>query len=73
MLWVVFVFLSERVCLFAGLMGGSRILQAIARDRIFPGVAWAGRGFGSGDEPRLAVLLTAAIAQGTAGRLMMAD
>ncbi len=46
-----------------GLMGGSRICQAIARDKIFPGIAWAGRGFGSGDEPRLAVLLTGAIAQ----------
>lgn len=46
-----------------GLMGGSRILQAIARDGIYPGMSWAGRGFGKGDEPRLAVLLTGAIAQ----------
>ena len=44
-------------------MGGSRILQAIARDKIFPFISWAGRGFGSGDEPRLAMLLTGAIAQ----------
>ncbi len=46
-----------------GLMGGSRILQAIARDKVFPGIGWAGRGFGSGDEPRFAMLLTGAIAQ----------
>lgn len=46
-----------------GLMGGSRIMQAIARDRLFPGISVFGRGFGSGDEPRLAVLLTGSIAQ----------
>jgi potassium/chloride transporter 9 len=47
-----------------GIMGGSRILQAIARDRIFPFISIFGRGYGKGDEPRIAVLLTAAIAQG---------
>lgn len=46
-----------------GLMGGSRILQALARDNLFPGLWVFGRGFGSGDEPRLAILLTGAIAQ----------
>lgn len=46
-----------------GLMGGSRILQAIARDNVYPFIGWAGRGFGSGDEPRFAILVTGAIAQ----------
>lgn len=44
-------------------MGGSRILQAIARDNVYPFIGWAGRGFGSGDEPRFAILLTGAVAQ----------
>ena len=44
-------------------MGGSRIIQAIARDRIFPFIEILGRGYGKGDEPRPAVIVTACIAQ----------
>ncbi|OQS00948.1 basolateral NaK(2Cl) cotransporter [Achlya hypogyna] len=44
------------------LFGASRILQAIARDRLFPGggarTAWLGSGSAVGDEPQAAVLFT---------------
>lgn len=63
--WIVIVGVYV-ACFTSGLgamMGGSRILQAIARDQIYYGIGWAGRGFGKGDEPRLAVLVTGAIAQ----------
>eukprot|EP01128_Nolandella_sp_AFSM9_P006542 TRINITY_DN3397_c0_g1_i1.p1 TRINITY_DN3397_c0_g1~~TRINITY_DN3397_c0_g1_i1.p1 ORF type:complete len:837 (+),score=144.49 TRINITY_DN3397_c0_g1_i1:333-2513(+) len=43
--------------------GGSRLLQALARDELFPKTSWLGVGSGSGDEPRRAVLVTWAISQ----------
>ena len=46
------------------LFGGSRVLQAIARDKIFPYIEIFGMGTKKGDEPRYAVLLTYIIAQG---------
>jgi amino acid transporter len=45
------------------LLGGSRTLQALARDRVVP--RFLGRGYGTGDDPRLATLITFAI--GAAG------
>jgi potassium/chloride transporter 9 len=45
------------------LFGGSRILQAIARDNLFPCLKPFAYGSANGDEPRVAVLLTWAIAQ----------
>lgn len=45
------------------LFGASRILQAIARDNLFPGLAVMAQGSDAGDEPRNAVLFTAALAQ----------
>lgn len=44
------------------LLGAPRTLQALARDRLIPG--FLGRGSGLADEPRLATLLTIAIAIG---------
>ncbi len=35
-----------------------RVLQAVARDRILPGIRWLGRGSGENDEPRMAYWLT---------------
>jgi len=44
------------------IVGAPRVLQALARDRIVPsGLRWLGRGSGSGDEPRVGVLLTAVL------------
>ncbi|MBN2668754.1 MAG: amino acid permease [Bacteroidales bacterium] len=45
-----------------GILGGPRILQAIARDRLMPKLF--GKGYGSSDEPRNALLLIFAIAEG---------
>lgn len=44
-----------------GILGAPRILQAIARDRIFP--KFFGKGQGANNEPRNALLLTFAIAE----------
>lgn len=45
------------------LFGASRILQAIARDALFPGLHVMAQGSAVGDEPRNAVLFTAVLAQ----------
>lgn len=45
------------------LFGASRILQAIARDDLFPVLKSMGQGTTVGDEPRNAVLFTAALTQ----------
>jgi amino acid transporter len=49
-------------CLGA-IFGGSRILQALSRDEIFPHTKWMGRGSKRGDEPWVGVLITWGIAQ----------
>lgn len=38
-------------------IGGARVLQALARDRVYPFLSCFGKGSGKGDEPRLAILL----------------
>jgi len=43
-------------------VGAPRVLQALARDRIFPSLAFFGSGSGPGDEPRKATVLTFALA-----------
>jgi len=43
--------------------GGSRLLQAVGRDRLFPGLHHVGVGSGAADEPRRAVIATWVIAQ----------
>jgi len=50
-------------CLGA-IFGGSRVLQALARDGIFPGTKWLRYGTKRGDEPLFAVMATWAVAQG---------
>jgi len=45
------------------LFGGSRVLQAIAKDKLFPCLNFFAKGTVKGDEPRRAVILTWVIAQ----------
>lgn len=44
-------------------IGGARVLQALARDHVFPFLGCFGRGFGKGDEPRVAILLMYVLCQ----------
>jgi amino acid transporter len=48
----------------ASFLGGPRILQSLATDKIFPLLAPFAKGSGSGNNPRRAVLLSGAIAVG---------
>jgi len=45
------------------LFGGSRVLQALARDEVFPGISIFAQGTKNGDEPTNAVFITWFIAQ----------
>ncbi len=45
------------------MMGAPRILQAFARDNIFPRLRWFGYGAGPAGEPRRAIIVTFVIAQ----------
>ncbi len=51
----------------ASFLGGPRILQSLAADRIFPFLHAFHKGHGSANNPRRAVLLSALIALGTIG------
>jgi solute carrier family 12 (potassium/chloride transporters), member 9 len=46
-----------------GLIGAAKLLQALARDRLFPGLSIFGMGTKRSDEPTLAILITYVIAQ----------
>lgn len=46
-----------------GIIGSAKLFQALARDKLLPGLSIFGRGTKKNDEPILAVLLTYAIAQ----------
>eukprot|EP01084_Bolivina_argentea_P108181 193329_1 len=58
------VIISASSSALGSLFGGSRVLQAIARDKLFPYTSWFAYGSSKGDEPRIAVLFTWLIAQG---------
>jgi len=60
---VIGILVSTGSSALGAIFGGSRILQALARDEIFPGIKWLGYGTKKGDEPIYGVLLTWAIAQ----------
>lgn len=60
---VVGVLISTGSSALGAVFGGSRILQAIARDKLLPGIGVLGYGSPKGDEPRLAVLVTFVIAE----------
>merc|ERR1719499_2633046 len=57
------ILVSSLSAALGALFGGSRILQAMARDDIFPGTKYFAYGTPVGDEPRNAVLFTWAVAQ----------
>jgi potassium/chloride transporter 9 len=46
-----------------GVIGSAKLLQALARDKLLPGLSIFGRGTGRGDEPVLAIFLTFIISQ----------
>ena len=46
-----------------GVIGSAKLLQALARDNLLPGLSRFGRGTKANDEPIHAILLTYAIAQ----------
>lgn len=48
----------------ASFLGAPRVMQALARDRVFPYLEFLGKGFGTDDNPRRAVVLSALIALG---------
>jgi potassium/chloride transporter 9 len=60
---VVGVLISTSSSALGAVFGGSRLLQALARDKVFPILSVFGQGSRKGDEPQLAVLATVAIAQ----------
>ena len=58
------IMISASSSALGSLFGGRRVLQAIARDKLFPYTRWFEYGSPDGDEPRTAVLITWVIAQG---------
>lgn len=46
----------------ASFLGAPRVMQALARDRVFPHLEFLGKGVGSDDNPRRAVVVSALIA-----------
>eukprot|EP00494_Astrolonche_serrata_P031175 UN31444 len=58
------ILVSSASSALGALFGGSRVLQALARDNMFPGLSILGYGTQHGDEPTYAVLMTWVITQG---------
>jgi hypothetical protein len=57
------VFAATLSSALGSMLGAPRILQAFARDRIFNSLRFLGRGSGTDDEPRRAIVLTALVSQ----------
>ncbi|MFV0422507.1 amino acid permease [Oleidesulfovibrio sp.] len=57
------VFCATLSSALGSMMGAPRILQAFARDNIFPRLRWFGAGSGKSGEPRRGIVLTFIIAQ----------
>ena len=60
---IIGVLIATSSSALGSLFGGSRVMQAIARDKLFPYVNFLSYGAPRGDEPRVAVLFTWFIAQ----------
>eukprot|EP00475_Leptophrys_vorax_P031163 TRINITY_DN4712_c0_g1_i1.p1 TRINITY_DN4712_c0_g1~~TRINITY_DN4712_c0_g1_i1.p1 ORF type:complete len:892 (-),score=224.55 TRINITY_DN4712_c0_g1_i1:1370-3667(-) len=60
---IVGVLIATSSSALGAIFGGSRVLQALARDKLFPGTEWLGKGSPGADEPRRAVFFTWFIAQ----------
>ncbi|GAB5355398.1 hypothetical protein AAMO2058_000202100 [Amorphochlora amoebiformis] len=63
---VVGILVSTSSSALGAIFGGSRVLQALARDELFPYTKFLGKGTAKGDEPWVAVLFTWGIAQACA-------
>jgi amino acid transporter len=61
---VLGVFAATLSSALGSMMGAPRILQALAKDEIFPAIRWLSRGSGATNEPRYATTVTFLIAQG---------
>jgi len=66
-IWPPIIFAGEFATTFfsalMGLVGSAKLMQALARDRLFPGLSVFGMGTRKADEPVLAIFFTYVIAQ----------
>ncbi|KAL2129795.1 hypothetical protein VTI74DRAFT_7286 [Chaetomium olivicolor] len=66
-IWPPIIFAGELATTFfsalMGVVGSAKLLQALARDKLFPGLSIFGRGTKKADEPIFAILLTYVAAQ----------
>ncbi|KAK0651840.1 amino acid permease-domain-containing protein [Cercophora newfieldiana] len=66
-IWPPIIFAGEVATTFfsalMGLIGAAKLLQALARDKLFPGLSVFGMGTKRSDEPMLAILFTYIVAQ----------
>ena len=66
-IWAPLIFAGECATTFfsalMGVIGSAKLMQALARDKLFPGLSVFGRGTKHGDEPVIAIFLTYIVAQ----------
>lgn len=66
-LWPPIIFAGEFATTFfsalMGVIGSAKLMQALARDKLFPGLSIFGKGTKKADEPVLAIFLTYIVAQ----------
>lgn len=66
-IWPPIIFAGELATTFfsalMGVIGSAKLMQALARDKLFPGLSPFGRGTKKADEPFLAICLTYVVAQ----------
>ncbi len=66
-IWAPMIFAGECATTFfsvlMGIIGSAKLMQALARDKLFPGLSFFGRGTKQADEPIFAIFLTYSVAQ----------
>jgi len=66
-IWPPIIFAGEFATTFfsalMGVIGSAKLMQALARDKLFPGLSVFGKGTKKADEPLLAIFLTYIVAQ----------